>query len=243
MNHPKTETAFEAEVRALMDPGRLERALARGKGFRPALLPRILAGLLVRGGALAYGERPSYLKFRAVEVIARVPYHSWQAVGFLLMTLFYADERRALRLAETEEFARIAQDNETMHVVVISALARSEERSGLVRDTLVPLVFSALYFCSSVFLYLVRPRWSFELNYLFEQHAFDQYQCFLSEREADLRARPMQSAYLRWYGRRPPNQYAFFQSVRNDELLHRNRSLEAIEALEADGSEVSGGLG
>ncbi len=142
MGHLRTEPAFETSVRRLVDPRRLAQAKAKRDGYRASLLPRLLAGVLVSGGTLIYGAAPSYLKFRAVEVIARVPYHAWQAVGFMLMTMFYADEQRALRLAETEDFARIAQDNETMHVVVVSALARTEERSGFLRDTAIPLLFA-----------------------------------------------------------------------------------------------------
>lgn len=231
MNHMRTEESFERRVKDLADPEELAREMARHEKYEASLLPRMLAELLVLGGGLVYGSSPSYLKFRALEVIARVPYHSWQAVGFVLMTLFYTDEKRALRLAETEDFARIAQDNETMHVVVISALAKQEEKIGLIRGDLIPLLFAGIYFLLSTVLFCLCKRWSFELNYLFERHAFDQYQRFLIEREKELKGRSMKSSYLTWYGRRPASQYDFFLSVRNDELLHRNCSIYAIKAV------------
>ena len=230
MNHLKTESEFEKKVIALNNEEMLRCEKSRYDGYRVSILPRILAGFLVHGGTLVYGANPSYLKFRAVEVIARVPYHSWQAVGFILMTLFYKDERRALRLAQMEDFTRIAQDNETMHVVVISALAKQEEKSRVIHDTFVPLLFAGVYFFILHF-FLVCKRWSFELNYLFEQHAFDQYQIFLQTRGEVLKKKSVDSPFLRWYGREPRNQYEFFVSVRNDEMVHRNRSIEAIEAL------------
>lgn len=195
-----------------------------------ALVPRILGGLLVWAGNLVYGHTPSYLKFRAVEVIARVPYHSWDSAAFTLLTMFYMNEARALKYAHLSSFARHAQDNETMHVVVISQLAKRCERAGFIRHTLIPMLFAFLYFWASYWLYILNPRWSFELNYLFEQHAYDQYSEFLSLREADLKAQPIVSDYLAFYGRQCATEYDFFKSVRDDELMHRNASLDAISA-------------
>lgn len=193
-------------------------------GYRPSLLPRILGGTLVSCGNLIYGK-PSYLKFRAVEVIARVPYHSWSSAIFTLLTLFYSDEQRALKLSTIGRFAQFAADNETMHVVVVSDLARKEEPAGFIRYTLIPMLFAFFYFWFSYFLYLICPRWSLETNYLFEQHAFDQYSLFLEENAALLKSKPIESEFLAWYGRHPRSQYEFFRSVRNDELVHRNRSI------------------
>ncbi len=228
MNHLHTEEGFEKRVAELNNAAALSRFKRLHDGYKTSFLPNLIGAFLVHGGALVYGRRPSYGKFRAIEVIARVPYHAWQAVGFVFMTLFYTNEKRALALAKTAEFARIAQDNETMHVVVISTLAKQEGQAGLIRGTVIPVIFAFFYFFSSVLLYLVCKRWSFELNYVFEQHAFDQYQQFLDEHEQELKKKTVQSEFLSWYGRHPANQYEFFVSVRNDEIIHRNNSIEAI---------------
>jgi hypothetical protein len=199
--------------------------------YRCALIPRLLGASLIWCGNTVYGHAPSYLKFRAVEVIARVPYHSWESAVYTLLTLFYTNEARALRYASVSKFARHAQDNETMHVVVISQLAKAEEKVGFIRHTLIPLLFAFGYFWASYWLYLINPKYSFELNYLFEQHAYDQYREFVTNNADALKAKPVKSEFLRWYGRTPANQYEFFVSVRDDELLHRNASIDEIEAL------------
>ena len=80
----------------------------------------------------------------------------------------------------------------------------------------------------SYILYLLNPRWSLETNYLFEQHAFDQYSLFLTQNEAALKSKSIEGEFLAWYGRHPRSQYEFFRSVRNDELVHRNRSVREI---------------
>lgn len=197
--------------------------------YHVSFVPHLLGVWLVWCGNVVYGKEPSYLKFRAVEVIARVPYQSWTSAAYTLLTLFYCDEQKALQLSNTTRYARLAEDNETMHVVVISQLAIKEERAGLVRHTLIPMAFSFFYFWWSYFLYLINPRYSYELNYMFENHAFEQYSLFLKERGEELKKKPVHSEFLIWYGRHPQNQYEFFVSVRNDEIIHRNTSIHEIK--------------
>lgn len=196
--------------------------------YRVSFLPRVLGALLVTSGNIVYGARPSYLKFRAVEVIARVPYQSWETAAFTLLTLFYGNEERALKYTHLSEFSRIAQDNETMHVVVISKLAREEQKAGFFRFYLIPILFSFAYFWVSYLLYFINRRYSLELNYCFEQHAYDQYNEFLTRHEDTLKEKPVMSEFLTWYGRFPISQYDFFVSIRNDELIHRNVSIHEI---------------
>lgn len=194
---------------------------------RVSLLPKLLGGLLIWAGNTLYGKKPSYLKFRAVEIIARVPYHSWAAVAHTLLTLFYWDEKRALTLCEDNNFARLSQENETMHVIVISKLAREEgARGNVFVHSIVPMLFAFFYYWSSYLLYLVNQKWSLQLNYLFEDHAYHQYDQFLKEQGDVLKTKLVNSDFLLWYGRDPLSQYEFFQSVRNDELIHRNKSIK-----------------
>lgn len=219
----------EILVAELSDPKNLASYKASSDNVKVALLPRLLGELLVWAGNTLYGEAPSYLKFRAVEVIARVPYHSWAAASHTLLTMFYWDEKKAMQLCADSAFARLSQENETMHVVVISTLARAEQKANVIIHTLVPMLFALFYFWSSYLMYLVKPVWSLQLNYLFEDHAFRQYDRFLKENEEALKNKIVSSDFLLWYGRDPLSQYEFFQGVRSDELIHRNRSIRAAQ--------------
>ena len=121
-----------------------------------------------------------------------------------------------------------------MHVVVVSCLAKRAGANSFIFYILLPLLFSFFYFWAVFILYLVHPRSALELNYLFEDHAFEQYDEFLKHQEAVLKAKPVMSDYLVFYGRNARSEYEFFELVRNDELVHRNRSLKrAREILEA----------
>ena len=221
-------TNHEHLVEALNDETTLSAYKATCAAYHPHLIPRLLAGLFIWCGNIVYGRDPSYQKFRAIEVIARVPYHSWSSAAFTLLTLFYKDEERALRLSSNVRFAEFASENETMHVVVMSQLAQAHQVAGFFRYTLIPALFSFVYFWESYLLYLVNARWALEIKYIFETHAFDQYAQFLTTNDNELRRCPITSDYLMWYGRRPHSEYEFFRSVRNDELVHRGRSIEEI---------------
>jgi ubiquinol oxidase len=229
---PRSDTyhsEIESLVEKLNDPALLEEYKKPYDNYRSSFFPRLLGAFLVSAGNTVYGKKPSYMKFRAVEVIARVPYHSWESAAYTLLTMFYSNEQKALKLSHVSLFSRLAQDNETMHVVVISQLARKEERRNIITHTIIPLLFAFFYFWAAYILYLVKPKYALELNYLFEQHAFDQYSEFLATRGDELKKKPIESDFLSWYGRNPKSQYEFFQSVRNDEIIHRNRSIREIE--------------
>lgn len=228
MNH----LAHEALVLKLNDSDEFEAYEKRHHNYEVSFLPRFLGKFLVFSGNLVYGKKPSYQKFRAVEIIARVPYHSWTSAVYTLLTLFYSNEQKAIKLTKISRFARLAQDNETMHVVVISQIAKHEHPSGAVSGTIIPVLFAFFYFWAAYLLYILNPRYALELNYLFEQHAFDQYSEFLKVHEEALKKKPVNSDFLKWYGRGLTNQYDFFKSVRNDELIHRNTSIEEIALSE-----------
>lgn len=225
----ETKKELEKLVTELRDSKQLQAYKESYDTYKVSLFPALLGNMLVWSGNVVYGKKPSYLKFRAVEVIARVPYQSWVSAAYTMLTLFYSNEQKALELSRVTQFARIAQDNETMHVVVISKIAREECKAGMIRFTLIPMFFAFVYFWASYVMYLVNKRYSMELNYCFEDHAFEQYSQFLTENEESLKSKVVVSDFLAWYGRNPLTQYDFFVSVRNDEIIHRNMSIHSLQ--------------
>ena len=220
----------EALVQALNDPELRAEYAKPLNDYEPGWIPEALGWLLVAAGNLFYGSRPSYAKFKAVEIIARIPYQSWESAAYTLLTAFHEQEQYAIDLCRLSAFSRFAQDNETMHVVVISQIARANGDTGLFRHTLVPVIFSFFYFWVTYLLYLVSPKSALELNYLFESHAYAQYDGFLEAEGERLRATCVTSDFLAFYGREAKSEYELFESIRNDELIHRNRSIREIDA-------------
>jgi hypothetical protein len=216
--------SHEEVVTSLVDEENLKAYKAGGDDYQVHWLPKIFGTTLVALGNLVFGEKPSYGKFKAVEVIARIPYQSWEIASYMFLTFFYTNEKKAIELSHTSHFGRAAQDNETMHVIVISQLAKKYGEDSFLIHTFVPLAFSFFYFVGSFILYVINPKYSFQLNYLFESHAFEQYARFVEENEETLKSKPIMSDFLALYGRFPKSEYELFVSIRNDELIHRNAS-------------------
>jgi hypothetical protein len=197
-----------------------------------SLTARILGGFLVFLGNFFYGYKPSYQKFKAIEVIARIPYQSWEVASYVFLSAFHGNEKRAIELAKTSAFSRMAQDNETMHVVVISHIVQREHGANFIMHTFLPVAFSLFYFWAIFILYFFSPRRALELNYLFEDHAFHQYDLFLKQDGDQLKKKPVTSEFLDFYGRHVRNEYELFLSIRNDELVHRNSSMHHARLLQ-----------
>lgn len=222
------EYEIEKILQKLEDPEYFNTYKKKYENYAPGVIATILGTMFVGFGNLLYGKEPSYKKFRALEVIARIPYQSISVACYTLLTLFYADEKKAVKYSKRKLFADVAQDNETMHVVEISCMVKKRGEDNFLTLTLIPLVVSFFYFLVSYVLNLFTCKPSLELNYLFESHAFEQYDTFIKKHEESLKNTPMKSEYLDFYGRSTSNEYEFFKSVRNDELIHRNTSIEQI---------------
>ncbi len=221
----------EELAHSLNDPALRAEYAAPFDHYRPMFIVRVLGSLLVGSGTLFYGRKPSYAKFKAIEVIARIPYQSWEVATYTILSAMYGNERRAINLTKLSAFSRMAQDNETMHVVVMSHIVRRLHCESFLRHTLIPLLFSFFYFWTTYLLFLISRRAALELNYLFESHAYAQYQEFL-DREGDrLRQTPITSDFLAFYGRNVRSEYELFELIRNDELIHRNRSLRELPSI------------
>ena len=221
----------EALLKSLEDANQLEEYKKSYDGYQVGFIPKILGSILVNCGNLVYGQDPSYGKFKAVEVIARIPYQSWEVASYTLLTLLYSNEQKAIELSKISRFSRISQDNETMHVVVLSQLAKKYGEDGFVRHTLIPLLFSFGYAVASFSLYLFSPKSALQLNYLFEEHAFSQYSIFVEKHAEELKNKPVMIDFLEFYGRHVKSEYELFVSIKSDEIIHRNMSAHSADEL------------
>src|SRR5688500_12839239 len=61
---------------------------------------------------LLYGKGRSLEKFKVLEIVARVPYQSWEVVSYIAITHMYPDKAFAKEMFDRVKLARDAQDNE-----------------------------------------------------------------------------------------------------------------------------------
>jgi ubiquinol oxidase len=176
---------------------------------------------------LIYGKRRSISKFKVLEVLARVPYQSWEHAGYIAVT--HASERpqTARRMFEEVEASRHQQDNEQWHLLILEELTRTlEVKERFVRHRVVPRILAMVYYQLSLVLYLLKPVWSLRLNADFEDHAEHEYALFVEE-HPELEDMPFDSHFVADYGTFD-SLADLFRQIARDERMHKEESLAAL---------------
>ena len=133
-------------------------------------------------------------------------------------------------------------DNELHHLLIMESLGGADEFA----DRFIAQHLAFFYFWFVVSVYLISPRTAYHLSELIEMHAYNSYDAFLAESEAELRAKPVPAVAREYYeaedgdpfyvtvldaaprggpgadGPRPrlDSLYDVFTCVRDDELSH-----------------------
>ena len=177
---------------------------------------------------LVYGKARSLRKFKVLEVIARVPYQSWEHVAYIAITHVYAKPDFARRIFEFVKESRTQQDNEQWHLLILEELVhRKKIRENFFLYRVLPQIIAFLYYHTSWLLYVIKPALSYSLNADFEDHAEHEYMEFVRESPA-LEEEPFESDFAADYGRFD-SLADLFRQIALDERLHKEESLERIE--------------
>jgi ubiquinol oxidase len=89
---------------------------------RPYGLPaRVLFGLL----DVLYRRKRTLSKFKVLELVARVPYQSWEQVAYIAITHVALRPGLARRIHDRVAQARVQQDNEQWHLLILEELVAS----------------------------------------------------------------------------------------------------------------------
>ena len=159
-----------------------------------------LARLLFITMDLVYGRKRTLSKFKVLEVIARVPYQTWEHVAYVAVTHIHRQPRFARRVFEFVREARAQQDNEQWHLLILEeAVQRQGTEEGFLRYRVVPQLIAFFYYHVSWMLYVINPRLSYALNADFEDHAEHEYMRFVQDNPA-LESQPFVSDFRQDYG-------------------------------------------
>lgn len=225
-----TSHDHEELLKEFSDHTKLQAYKEKYDNLPVSFFPNLLAQTLFISMDVFYGKKNTIQKFKVLEVIARVPYQTWEFVNYLITTNFYMNEKKAVECALRADEGKFSQDNETMHVVVISQICKQEKKGYWLMHTFAPIIVAYIYFAISTVLYMINRRYSYELNYLFENHAYNAYELFIKENRDMLAQKKVYSRFLNYYKRYPENQLVLFESIKNDEIIHRNESaLEMVK--------------
>ena len=242
-DHRRTATAekhqepaasdLAATSRPATEPPKLSRAELLAAQQQTLATPRRRAGvparLLFTTMDLLYGRRRTLSKFKMLELIARVPYQSWEQVAYVAVTHVHRDPGFARRVHERIAECRVQQDNEQWHLLILEELvARSGRRESPLRYYWVPQAIAFGYYQLSWLLYVIRPAWSYRLNADFEDHAEHEYMEFVAEHPG-WETEPFESAFTGDYGRFE-SLADLFRQIGHDERVHKQESLAQAAA-------------
>ena len=187
-----------------------------------------LAALLFVSMDLFYGSKRSLPKFKVLEVIARVPYQSWEQVAYIAMTHTYAALHFARRVFEFVKESRSQQDNEQWHLLILEELVQKRQiRESFFLHRLLPQFAAFFYYHVSWLLYVIKPAWSYTLNADFEDHAEHEYMEFVRE-HPEFEQEPFESDFKEDYGNFQ-NAADLFRQIALDERLHKEESVSRIQ--------------
>jgi len=190
----------------------------------PRLAYGLLAKILFFGMDLVYGKKRTLSKFKVLEVIARVPYQTWQHVAYIAMTHTYSKPAFARRIFEFILESRAQQDNEQWHLLILSEMIQAKGyKEGMLLHRVAPQIVAFVYYHISWLFYVIKPRLSYELNADFEDHAEHEYMEFVKENPS-LEEEPFRSLFEKDYGRFE-SLADLFRQIAVDERHHKEESL------------------
>lgn len=171
-----------------------------------------------------YGRKRTLSKFKVLEVIARVPYQSWEHVAYIALTHTYRTPEFARRIFEFVKESRAQQDNEQWHLLILQELTQKKGiRENFFLYRLFPQLAAFFYYHVSWLLYVIKPAWSYSLNADFEDHAEHEYMEFVRENPV-LEGELFASVFRADYGDFK-NLADLFRQIALDERLHKEESL------------------
>jgi hypothetical protein len=146
--------------------------------------PRRSYGVLARAlfGTMDffYGKGRTLEKFKVLEIVARVPYQSWEVVSYIAITHMYPDRAFAQEMFDRVKLGRDAQDNEQYHLLILEELVQ-QHRTSWIKLRLVPQLLAIPYYYATWMMTALHPRSAFALNADFEDHAEHEYMGFVAD--------------------------------------------------------------
>jgi len=193
----------------------------------PKMKYGILARLLFTTLNLVYGRKKTISKFKVLELIARVPYQSWENVAYIAITHMYTDRDFSRRIFDLVKEARDAEDNEMWHLLILEEFTHARRiKENFVLYRILPQVIAFIYYHISWFLYVLKPAWSYQLNAYFEDHAEHEYMEFVEE-NPQFESEPFKSIIEADYGSFK-SLADMFRQIGYDERIHKDESLNTI---------------
>lgn len=172
---------------------------------------------------LITGKKITLAKAKLIEMLASIPYRSWEGRQYARMTRSYQNAELVEDASRIMSWGREAQDNEYLHLVVINEKMKEDG----VKDPwylfpAIPFIMISTYIALTRVMALVSIRRAFLFNAEFEDHAEHVYAQFVEE-HPEWEQQPVKSGRVKEYG--DLSTWAdVFRRIGLDERDHRNHS-------------------
>lgn len=177
---------------------------------------------------ILYGKPTSFSKLKVLELIARIPYQSWEHNFFVWLTHKYGKKEYVERAIDEMKMARAAQDNEQWHLFILSDLINQFKiKETFLLHIALPQVIAFTYFYIISIVHFIKPAWSYKLNADFEHHAEHAYREFV-EQNPHFYGIKVESSFFKYYGQEIENLADLLLKFAEDERHHKEESLELI---------------
>ena len=149
---------------------------------------------------LITGKKITLAKAKLIEMLASIPYRSWEIRQYARMTRCYRNQELVHEAGEIMTWGREAQDNEYSHLIVINEKMKEDgEKDPWYLFSLIPFVMVTVYVVVTRFMALASIKRAFLFNAEFEDHAEHIYAQFVEE-HAEWEEQRVTNETVREYG-------------------------------------------
>jgi demethoxyubiquinone hydroxylase (CLK1/Coq7/Cat5 family) len=131
---------------------------------------------------LVTGRKTTPAKAKLIEMLASIPYRSWEIRQYTRLTRMYRDRDKVVQAESIMEWGREAQDNEYWHLVVINEKMKEDGiRDPWYLFPLIPWFMVTGYVIITRIMAVLNIRRAFLFNAEFEDHAEHVYAKFVED--------------------------------------------------------------
>ncbi len=146
------------------------------------------------------GRKTTPAKAKLIEMLASIPYRSWEMRQYARLTRLYGNRDEIDRAERIVEWGREAQDNEYMHLLLINEKMKEDGlKDPWYLFPLIPWMMVAGYTLMTRIMAVVDMRRAFLFNAEFEDHAEHVYARFVED-NPELEEQRADNAVVARYG-------------------------------------------
>ena len=169
------------------------------------------------------GKKTTLSKAKLIEMLASIPYRSWEIQQYARMTRLYKNLGLVDEAFQIIEWSREAQDNEYWHLLIVNEKMKEDGiKDAWYLFPVIPFFMIISYVIMTRVIAIISIRTAFRFNVTFEDHAEHVYAQFVAD-NPEWEEQPVQSEKVKEYGEFD-NWADVFRRIGLDERDHMNNT-------------------